>query len=179
MSEKVGFGRTHNPELGNIYVAIYAGKLIAVVVGRSKKYLTELVQKLLPEADLQPDPTGAAPFLSQLDEYFAGQRQQFDFPIAWHILKPFQARTLQVVAAIPYGETRSYGEIAKLLGQAGAAQAVGHANATNPMPIVLPCHRVLASDGKLHGYSAAKGLASKAWLLQLEGVPIAQQLSLF
>ncbi|HFC12894.1 MAG TPA: methylated-DNA--[protein]-cysteine S-methyltransferase [Anaerolineae bacterium] len=179
MSEVVHFGRTHTPALGDIWVAVHAGKLVAVVMGRSKKYLTGLVQKLITNAELQPDPAIVAPFLTQFDEYFTQQRQQFDLPIAWHLLKPFQARTLRAVAAIPYGETRSYGAIAKIVGQPGAAQAVGVANATNPMPIILPCHRVVGSDGQLHGYSAAGGLASKAWLLQLEGVAIAQQLALF
>jgi methylated-DNA-[protein]-cysteine S-methyltransferase len=83
-------------------------------------------------------------------------------------MTPFQAKALQTVYAIPYGETRSYGDIAAAIGQPRAARAVGRANATNPMPLVIPCHRVIASDGSLHGYGGPGGLRTKAWLLDLE-----------
>jgi methylated-DNA-[protein]-cysteine S-methyltransferase len=80
---------------------------------------------------------------------------------------------LKLVYAIPRGETRTYSEIAHQLRRPRAARAVGRANATNPMPIVIPCHRVIGTDGKLHGYGGGEGLKTKAWLLQLEGAVIA------
>jgi methylated-DNA-[protein]-cysteine S-methyltransferase len=70
---------------------------------------------------------------------------------------------------VPFGRQSTYREIAEQLGQPGAVRAVGRANATNPIPIVIPCHRILGADGKLHGYSAPGGLETKAWLLRHEG----------
>ena len=84
----------------------------------------------------------------------------------------FQRSALRAVAAIPYGETRTYGEIAAQIGRPQAPRAVGRANATNPMPLVIPCHRVIGTDGKLHGYGGRGGLKTKQWLLDLEkGAP--------
>ena len=87
----------------------------------------------------------------------------------WSVLTPFQAEVLQAVYTIPYGRLLTYKDIAEQIGKPGAVRAVGRANATNPMPIIIPCHRVLGADGKLHGYSAPGGLETKAWLLRLEG----------
>ena len=88
--------------------------------------------------------------------------------IDWSVLTPFQERALRATYDIPYGRVKTYGEIAQLLGNPRAARAVGRAEATNPMPLVIPCHRVIGSDGGLHGYGAGEGLATKAWLLELE-----------
>ncbi len=76
---------------------------------------------------------------------------------------------MQAVYAIPYGETRTYAEIAAQIGRPKAYRAVGRANATNPMPLVIPCHRVIGTDGKLHGYGGGNGLPTKEWLLKMEG----------
>ncbi len=84
-------------------------------------------------------------------------------------MKPFQLAALKLVCSVPYGRTTSYGAIAERLGEPGAARAVGRANATNPIPIIIPCHRILGADGKLHGYGARGGVETKARLLRLEG----------
>ncbi len=110
----------------------------------------------------------ASQWLAHLREYFAGQRREFPLEIAWGTLPAFQRQVLEATAAIPYGETRTYGQIAAAIGKPGAARAVGRALATNPMPIVIPCHRVISADGRLHGYSGPGGLAAKARLLALE-----------
>ena len=81
----------------------------------------------------------------------------------------FHRRVYDVARAIPPGETRSYGEVAAALGEPGAAQAVGRALGRNPVPIVVPCHRVLAADGRLHGFSAPGGIETKRRMLALEG----------
>jgi methylated-DNA-[protein]-cysteine S-methyltransferase len=107
------------------------------------------------------------PAAEQLRQYFAGQRQGFDLPLAWDTFSEFQAQVLRLVAAVPYGQLTTYAELAKQVGGLEKARAVGRANATNPLPIVIPCHRVLGADGKLHGY--AGGLETKAALLRLEG----------
>ena len=113
----------------------------------------------------------------QLGEYFARRRRTFDLPIA-PAGSDFQQAVWREVLRIPYGETRSYGEIAARVGGAAVARAVGLANAANPIPIVIPCHRVVGADGSLVGYGG--GLPAKAALLRLEGAPLASldQLSL-
>ena len=118
---------------------------------------------------VQPDPEKVAPTLRQLDEYLRGARKAFDLPIDWSLLRPFQRQVLEIVYGIPYGQTRTYGNIALEIGNPRSARAVGRANATNPMPLVIPCHRVIGGDGKLHGYGGGEGLPTKEWLLQLEG----------
>jgi methylated-DNA-[protein]-cysteine S-methyltransferase len=101
----------------------------------------------------------------QLAAYFAGERTTFDLDLA-PVGDRFQQRVWALLREIPYGETRSYGDLARLLGDRNLAQAVGHANALNPISIVLPCHRVVAADGNLTGY--AGGLERKRFLLDLE-----------
>ena len=101
----------------------------------------------------------------QLSEYFEGGRRAFDLLLA-PAGTAFQLRVWRALAAIPYGETRSYGEIAVAIGNPRAALAVGGANGSNPLPIVVPCHRVIGSDGSLTGFGG--GLAAKRYLLDLE-----------
>jgi methylated-DNA-[protein]-cysteine S-methyltransferase len=85
-------------------------------------------------------------------------------------MSPFQVQALQLTLNIPYGQTSTYKEIALRLGKPLSARAVGRAEATNPIPLVIPCHRVLGSDGGLHGYGGPGGIKLKAWLLALERV---------
>ena len=105
----------------------------------------------------------------QTEEYLNKERRQFEIQIDWSVMTPFQQDVLQIVCGIEYGRTRSYGDIARQLGKPKAMRAVGRANATNPMPIIFPCHPVLGADGRLHGYSAPGGIETKARLLRLEG----------
>jgi methylated-DNA-[protein]-cysteine S-methyltransferase len=105
----------------------------------------------------------------QLREYFAGERHDFDLRLAPRGTA-FQQRVWQALRAIPYGTLRSYGDVARAIGQPHAVRAVGQANGRNPLPIVIPCHRVIASDGSIGGYSG--GLAVKHRLLALEGVEL-------
>ena len=107
--------------------------------------------------------------VQQLWGYFDGSLQVFSLPLAWGSISGFRQEVLQAVAGIPFGELMSYGDIAKLIGKPGASQAVGAAVGSNPWLIVVPCHRVIGSDKKLHGYSAIGGLKTKTWLLQHEG----------
>jgi methylated-DNA-[protein]-cysteine S-methyltransferase len=104
----------------------------------------------------------------ELDEYFAGTRKDFDLEIDLTLAKPFARRILAATARIPFGATSTYGEIAAQAGSPGAARAAGGALGSNPIPIVVPCHRVLARNGTLHGYTG--GLHRKQHLLELEGV---------
>jgi methylated-DNA-[protein]-cysteine S-methyltransferase len=106
---------------------------------------------------------------SHLGEYFAGKRRAFDLALA-PVGTEFQLRVWNALRAIPYGAVRNYADIARAIGQGGAARAVGQANGCNPLPIVIPCHRVIASDGTIGGYSG--GLAIKHRLLALEGAEL-------
>ncbi len=110
--------------------------------------------------------------IDQLENYFNGRLECFDVPIAWQRFTPFQEKVLHTTFAIPYGQVKSYAEIAQEVGQPRAARAVGQVEARNPLPIIIPCHRVIGSDGSLHGYGAAGGLETKARLLELEGVKV-------
>ncbi len=105
------------------------------------------------------------PAIGQLLEYFDGRRMIFDVPLALEGT-PFQLSVWNQLMEIPHGETRSYGEIAAAIGKPGAARAVGMANHNNPIPIIVPCHRVVGHDGSLTGYGG--GLEVKAQLLALE-----------
>jgi methylated-DNA-[protein]-cysteine S-methyltransferase len=104
--------------------------------------------------------------VTQLREYFAGERTDFDLPLRPDGGSPFEQRVWHALLQIPYGETASYGEIAARIGHPGKARAVGRANGRNPIAIVCPCHRVIGSDGSLTGYGG--GLDNKRTLLDLE-----------
>lgn len=106
---------------------------------------------------------------AQLREYFAGARRTFDLPLAPHGTA-FQQRVWAALRAIPYGETRTYGELAAAIDSPNAGRAVGMANHRNPIPIIIPCHRVIGANGTLTGY--AGGLEIKRRLLALEGINI-------
>ena len=111
----------------------------------------------------------------QLEEYFTGSRKVFDLPLDWSSLSGFQRKVLELTEEIPYGDVLTYGELARKLGNSAASRAVGAALGRNPMPILIPCHRVVAADGRLTGYSAAEGIKTKAWLLSLEGRKVVGQ----
>jgi len=106
--------------------------------------------------------------LQQLSEYLAGERQRFTLPIDFSGMTPFQLQVLHLTLDIPYGQISTYKELASRLGNQFAARAVSRVEATNPIPLVIPCHRVLGSDGSLHGYGGPGGIKLKAWLLELE-----------
>ena len=116
------------------------------------------------QSDGAPDALAETVF-SQLDEYFAGTRTAFDFPCAPQGT-PFQQKVWAALREIPYGETRSYKQIAEAIGKPKACRAVGMANNRNPIIIVIPCHRVIGADGSLTGYGG--GLEMKRALLDLE-----------
>ncbi|MFJ6573199.1 methylated-DNA--[protein]-cysteine S-methyltransferase [Streptomyces sp. NPDC091292] len=115
--------------------------------------------------DPAPDPEPFAETVRQLDAYFAGDRTDFDVPLRLHGT-PFQRSVWEQLLRIPYGETRTYGDLAQSLGKPGASRAVGLANGKNPISVIVPCHRVIGSDGSLTGYGG--GLPRKQRLLDFE-----------
>ncbi|HEX7049748.1 MAG TPA: methylated-DNA--[protein]-cysteine S-methyltransferase [Longimicrobiales bacterium] len=124
----------------------------------------------LPDVSLVWDSERGAPVAAQLDEYFRGERRAFDLPLRPRGT-PFQQRVWRALLDIPYGATISYGALAARVGRPGSARAVGRANGTNPIPIIIPCHRVVGADGALTGYGG--GIERKQRLLALEGALLA------
>lgn len=118
-----------------------------------------------PDATWQPSLLELKPYVEQLDAYFNGGLVEFDVPLDLHGSE-FQLKVWKALLAIPYGETRSYGQIAKEIDQPRASRAVGLANNQNPIAIVVPCHRVIGADGSLTGYGG--GMPKKKWLLAHE-----------
>ncbi len=104
----------------------------------------------------------------ELDEYFAGSRRSFDLPLDWQLSKGFRSTVLHALPSIGYGQTASYATVARIAGNPKAVRAVGSACATNPLPVVVPCHRVVRSDGAMGGYLG--GVEAKRLLLDLEAV---------
>jgi methylated-DNA-[protein]-cysteine S-methyltransferase len=116
-----------------------------------------------------PDHPTLRALRDQLHEYFAGTRSTFDLPLV-PVGTEFQLRAWQALRKIPFGETRSYKQQAEAIGRPTAVRAIGAANGKNPLPIVVPCHRVIGADGSLTGFGG--GLAAKRFLLELEGVAL-------
>jgi methylated-DNA-[protein]-cysteine S-methyltransferase len=112
------------------------------------------------------DPEALAPVARELREYFAGERTTFDVPLAFDRGTEFQQSVWRALTEIPYGETISYGELARRIGRPDRARAVGAANGQNPIPVIVPCHRVIGADGSLVGFGG--GLDRKRTLLELE-----------
>jgi len=104
--------------------------------------------------------------IEQLDEYFAKERKEFDLPLRIEG-SDFQREVMRLVGNIPWGRTKSYGDLALQLGDSNSSRAIGNANGRNKLPIIIPCHRVIGSDGSLTGYSG--GMSKKKWLLSFEG----------
>jgi O-6-methylguanine DNA methyltransferase len=164
--ETLYYSRTESP-LGELYVGVSARGMVLLDLhggeflrnpgfnGRANSKVQWI------ESD---DKT--APYVRELKEYFAGRRKEFSFPLDLRGTE-FQKRCWQALLNIPYGTTRSYAEIAREVGSPRSFRAVGQANHHNPVAIVVPCHRVITSDGKLGGYGG--GLAMKEKLLRLEG----------
>lgn len=164
-------GGLYDTPVGNLLLVVSDAGLVAVEWAHSKAALDRYLRRL--GRPVQAYQAKVAPYARELREYLVGKRREFTFPIDWDLLRPFQRSALQLVFSIPYGETCTYAEIAAALGRPRASRAVGRANATNPMPLVVPCHRVIGTDGKLHGYGGGSGLPTKAWLLQMEGAVLA------
>ena len=142
-------------KLGKIGIVEENGKIVKVIIDNENegKSYQEKDTKLLLEAK------------KQLEEYFEGKRKVFDLPLEQEGTE-FQKKVWKILEKIPYGETRTYKEVAKMAGNEKASRAVGMANNKNNIPIIVPCHRVIGSNGKLVGY--ALGLDMKKYLLDLE-----------
>jgi O-6-methylguanine DNA methyltransferase len=151
--------------LGPLYIAVSAQGLCSLDFGVNQG---DFLNQLDPLARTMQGGAALMPIAGQLQAYFAGERSKFDFPLDLQRLTPFQVSVLQAARRIPAGTVWTYRQIAEAVGKPNASRAVGQALGRNPVPIVIPCHRVIASDGSLGGYSGGGGLESKKYLLTLE-----------
>ncbi|HTJ79709.1 MAG TPA: methylated-DNA--[protein]-cysteine S-methyltransferase [Rariglobus sp.] len=167
MSNQTLHAATFATPCGPFSVAVNdTGAVVATAFGK----LARLRDRLPKNTRLAAAPTSlTAAVEKQLTAYFAGKRRTFDLPLAAHGTE-FQHRVWTALAAIPFGETRSYGRLAADIGKPGAARAIGRANATNPICLLVPCHRVIGADGSLTGF--AFGETIKRQLLTHEGIRI-------
>jgi len=161
----IQWGEMSSP-LGRLFAAVNERGLCALEFGRQE---SEFLQRFDNRTRLKKDPKAVERVLAQLREYFAGDRSNFNLPVDISQLTPFQRSVLDVACRIAPGQVWTYQRIAEELGRPRASRPVGGALAHNPIPIVIPCHRVVASDGSLGGYSGGSGLKAKRWLLRLEG----------
>jgi O-6-methylguanine DNA methyltransferase len=166
MNTDIAYGRTDSP-VGPVWVAATGMGICTVGLGAGQPedllaWLSRHIGSETPREDREP----LAPALTQLREYFSRIRRQFDLPLDARGTA-FQKAVWAEVARIPYGATTTYGEIAQRIGRPRAARAVGAAVGANPVPILIPCHRVIGAGGSLTGFGG--GLEIKAALLRLEG----------
>lgn len=152
--------------LGPLYLAAREGRLCSVAFGVHE---AAFLAGLDPLARVARDARSLAPIVQKVQAYFADPRRPLEVPVDLARVTPFQRSVLTAIRAIPVGSVWTYARVAQEIDKPGASRAVGQALGRNPVPIVIPCHRVIASDGSLGGYSAGGGLASKRLLLRLEG----------
>ncbi|MGQ0537159.1 MAG: methylated-DNA--[protein]-cysteine S-methyltransferase [Methanobacteriota archaeon] len=164
MTERLSLASYKSP-VGRLNLAATPRGLARLNFGDEKAFEADVANALGPA---EWNEKALAPVIDELAEYFAGRRKRFDATLDVREGTAFERGVWRELSTIPYGETRSYGWIAERIGSPKAVRAVGRANGKNPIAIVVPCHRVVAADGGLGGYSC--GLEPKEKLLALEGV---------
>jgi methylated-DNA-[protein]-cysteine S-methyltransferase len=142
------------------------GAVVRIEFGNGRESQKTVLRMRAAGIDVIEDAGRTAEVRRQLEQYFAGERQEFALELAPEGT-PFELSVWEELKKIPFGETRSYGEVAQAIGRPGSARAVGRANGANPIPIVVPCHRVIGANGSLTGFGG--GLPAKERLLALEG----------
>jgi methylated-DNA-[protein]-cysteine S-methyltransferase len=160
-------------DIGPLLLAATPEGLVNVVFHATDAIRDKALARLADRLGAQPVEAPGSPLLAeavrQVDAYFAGRRRDFELPLDWSLIAGFNRQVLRELASgVPYGAVVGYGDLAKRVGQPGAAQAVGMAMGANPLPVVVPCHRVVESDGGIGGFGG--GLETKRKLLALEGV---------
>ena len=161
--------------IGSMLVAGEGRRLVAVKFAVDEKRLPRAVEELHLELhgkfELERSEAKVAPLAKQLRDYLAGKRTAFDVDLELSWVTPFRREVLLACAAIPRGQVATYAELARRVGSPNAARAVGNTMRTNPIPIVIPCHRIVGSNGSLTGFGG--GLDVKAQLLKMEGARLA------
>ncbi|KUN19120.1 cysteine methyltransferase [Streptomyces antibioticus] len=160
-------------DIGPLLLAATREGLVNVVFHATDPVRDKALDRLASRLGSEPVEAPGSPLLAepirQVEAYFAGRRRDFELPLDWSLIAGFNRQVLRELAAgVPYGSVVGYGDLAGRVGQPGAAQAVGVAMGSNPLPVVVPCHRVVESDGGIGGFGG--GLETKRKLLALEGV---------
>ncbi|MET8943411.1 methylated-DNA--[protein]-cysteine S-methyltransferase [Streptomyces sp. NPDC004542] len=160
-------------DIGPLLLAATSDGLVNVVFHATDTVRDRALARLAARLGTEPVEAPGSPLLAeairQLRAYLAGERHAFELPLDWSLISGFNRQVLrELVRAVPYGTVVGYGDLAGRVGQPGAAQAVGAAMGANPLPVVVPCHRVVESDGGIGGFGG--GLETKRKLLALEGV---------
>ncbi|GAA2411162.1 MULTISPECIES: methylated-DNA--[protein]-cysteine S-methyltransferase [Streptomyces] len=160
-------------DIGPLLLAATREGLVSVVFHATDAVRDRAVERLASRLGTEPVEAPGSPLLTeairQVEAYFAGERRDFDLPLDWSLISGFNREVLRELASgVPYGTVVGYGDLAGRVGQPGAAQAVGMAMGANPLPVVVPCHRVVESGGGIGGFGG--GLETKRKLLALEGV---------
>jgi methylated-DNA-[protein]-cysteine S-methyltransferase len=155
----------HDSPVGPLVLAATDDGLVTISYQATDQVLDVLATRVSPRVVAFPARLDRA--RRQLDDYFAGTRRSFDLELDWRLMTPFQQSIMRVVHDVPFGHVATYQQVATAIGRPTASRAAGGANARNPLAIVVPCHRVVGSDGSLTGY--AGGMERKAFLLELEG----------
>lgn len=161
---------TLDSPLGSLFVAVTGGgRLVRVAFVDDAEHVVaaDVAEQLGARLVRRPDRLDAV--RRAFERYFSGRLRAFPLALDWRLTGAFARRVLEYTATIPYGETSTYAEVAGAIGNPGAARAVGNALGSNPLPVVVPCHRVVRSDGGLGGYGGHPG--RKAFLLGLESTP--------
>lgn len=154
-------------DIGAIGLAATPDGLARLAPGRSTEAFREELEAAWPDRPVVREPRAMEAAERQIREYLAGERTDFDLPLDLSGLGAFDRSVLRATREVPFGEVCSYGEIARRIGRPGAARAVGSALGRNPLPLVIPCHRIVRSDGTVGGYTG--GVERKRRLLALEG----------
>jgi O-6-methylguanine DNA methyltransferase len=152
--------------LGAFYVAATDQGVCSIVFGKPQ---ADFFDSLDPLAHLERDPAALAEIVGELRAYFGQPRITFDTPVDLSRVSPFHRAALETVRGIPAGSVWTYKQVAEALGRPKSSRAVGQAMAHNPVPLVIPCHRVVGSSGKLTGYGGGGGIPTKRRLLEMEG----------
>ena len=156
---------TVDSPVGELVLAATPNGLLRIGFDNEEGVLNDLAERVSPRILAFPD--RLARVKAELGEYFAGRRDQFDLPLDWALIVGFRRRILEVTAQIPFGSVSTYQDVAGQAGQPKGARAAGQALGGNPIPVIIPCHRVLRSGGGMGGY--AGGTDRKQFLLRLEG----------
>ncbi|MEU3982742.1 methylated-DNA--[protein]-cysteine S-methyltransferase [Streptomyces sp. NPDC026672] len=160
-------------DIGPLLLAATRDGLVNVVFHATDAVRDRALERLAARLGTEPVEAPGSPVLTeairQVEAYFAGRRHDFELPLDWSLISGFNREVLRELASgVPYGQVVGYGDLAGRVGQPGAAQAVGAAMGANPLPVVVPCHRVVERDGGIGGFGG--GLETKRKLLALEGV---------
>lgn len=166
LQERFWSGTLKSTPVGPISVLVSTDGLTLVEFASAEEFARQLIVPVEKDA-----PAGEYLYmsLSQINDYLNGKLKKFTMPLDLRGYSEFSREVLMTASYIPFGQIRTYGSLAAAAGHPGAARAVGGAMSRNSIPLVIPCHRVVSSDGSLHGFSSPEGLKTKSFLLELEG----------